>query len=374
MPFRRRCLVLLAVVACSSEPGPVPTGTIRISVTTAGQRLDPDGYRAIVDDTITGALATTDATEFTGLAAGSHAIRLADIAPNCTPDWYAPQPVDLEAGGAVDVAFTVMCAVPLTGRIVFSSQRDNGYRNVYSMAANGSDVKRLTTFASIGDDQPQLSPGGTRIVFMRYEGAPGTGPIPDLWIMNADGSGQSNLTNSPGVLEEQPHWSPDGTKLVFIRWGQERELVIASADGRRDSVVYSSTLPLGGPAWSPDGAYIAFTQSDEIRLLSLATGAVRVVVKDMLTPTWTPLGDRITAASADRLVNILPDGTDPQVLLAGVSGAITPAWSRDGTRLAFLGWGPGGLLHIFTASGAGADLTDLSTGSDYSDFSPSWSP
>ncbi len=373
MRLLKGCFTLLVVLACSSEAGPSTTGTIRVTVNTVGQRPDPDGYNAIVDESVTRTLTVNGDTVFGDLDAGPHSVQLTGISTNCTPDWYAPQIVEVKPGETVDVAFTIRCAVPLSRRIIFSSTRDNVYRNIYSMATDGTDVRLLATDA----DQPKVSPGGTRIVFQRHAG--GTA---ELWVMNADGGGQVNLTNSPN-FETNPAWSPDGTKLVFIRWGQEREVVVASADGRRDSVLYSSTLQLWAPAWSPDGGSIAFDQADEIRLLNLESGAVRVVVKDMHSPAWTPAGDRITAArvlpgrpadSSKELISILPDGSDPLVVVTRDEGSFYPAWSPDGTQLIFLGWVPGGFLHIFTVSAAGTGLTDLTTGSGFNDFFPGWSP
>ena len=331
-----------------------------------------------MDESVSQTITVNGDTVFAGLGPGSHSVRLTGISTNCTPDWYTPQTAEVEPGETVEVAFTISCAVPLSRRIVFSSTRDNVYRNVYSMATDGTDVRLLAT----GADQPELSRSGTRIVFKRSAGSAGAGSTAGLWVMNADGSGQTDLTESPN-FEEQPAWSPDGTKLVFIRWGQRRELVIASADGRRDTVVYSSTLQLGEPAWSPDGEHIAFTQSDEMRLVNLASGTVTVVAKDMHSPAWTPAGDRITAAgvlpgrpadTSKELINILPDGSEPLLVFTRDQGAFYPAWSPDGTQLVFQGWVAGGFLHIFTVSAAGTDLTDLTPGLGFNDFSPSWSP
>jgi Tol biopolymer transport system component len=40
----------------------------------------------------------------------------------------------------------------------------------------------------------------------------------EIYVMNPDGSEQTRLTNNP-TIDQEPDWSPDGTKIVFVREG-----------------------------------------------------------------------------------------------------------------------------------------------------------
>jgi len=63
-------------------------------------------------------------------------------------------------------------------KIVFNSSRDGG-RGIYTMSANGGNVKRLSP-PGVEDWRPEWSPNGTRIAFSR--GPTGTS---EIWTMGA---------------------------------------------------------------------------------------------------------------------------------------------------------------------------------------------
>jgi Tol biopolymer transport system component len=102
---------------------------------------------------------------------------------------------------------------PLGDRIVFS-RVVNGDYEVYTIAADGTGVKRLT--ATIGNDAHQgWSPDGTHIVFassrmgFKDEGAYTDAPQPygELFVMRADGTGLEQLTDNQWE-EGTPAWRP----------------------------------------------------------------------------------------------------------------------------------------------------------------------
>ncbi len=101
---------------------------------------------------------------------------------------------------------------PDGARLAFLSGRD-GNAEIYSMKADGSDVRRLTNSAidnpattSINeseDTSPAYSPDGTKIVFESAR----SGDY-EVYTMNAaDGSGLTRLTNSPG-FDGRCDWQP----------------------------------------------------------------------------------------------------------------------------------------------------------------------
>jgi Tol biopolymer transport system component len=113
-------------------------------------------------------------------------------------------------------------------KVVFMSQEpgasgsDPDY-NIYTMNADGSDIRRLTTTPG-EDGWPSWSPDGRQIAYAtsrddcRNSKAAGClrtgdiGPFFDLWVMNADGSNQHRVTKEMAQFMD---WSPDGRYLVF---------------------------------------------------------------------------------------------------------------------------------------------------------------
>ena len=111
--------------------------------------------------------------------------------------------------------------------IVFTSTR-NGDLDIFSMDADGSNVKQLTHELGY-DGGPCWSDDGKKIVYRAehpqtpeqikdYKALYARGLIRpgnlELWVMNADGSGKHQVTHN-GAANFAPYWLPDGKRIVF---------------------------------------------------------------------------------------------------------------------------------------------------------------
>ncbi len=74
------------------------TGDLRVTNTTTGSNLDPDGYTVTVDNTTSQPMATNGSTTFTALAAGDHSVALSGVAANCSVAEANPQTVTVPGG------------------------------------------------------------------------------------------------------------------------------------------------------------------------------------------------------------------------------------------------------------------------------------
>jgi Tol biopolymer transport system component len=78
-----------------------------------------------------------------------------------------------------------------------------GGREIYVLNMDGSGLRRLTDNGAVQDDDPQWSPDGRKIAFVRTE--------PDrhseIFVMNPDGSGQTNISRHPAD-DAAPAWQP----------------------------------------------------------------------------------------------------------------------------------------------------------------------
>jgi Tol biopolymer transport system component len=149
-------------------------------------------------------------------------------------------------------------------------------REIYRMDADGTNEQQLTATPSVNtDEQPSISPDGTKIAFAsnrhyRFFGDPENPDQLDIYVMNADGTGEpKRLTfdaapTSPTLnLEsrsQNPVWSPDGRRIAYesTRSGNS-EIWVMNVDGSGEPVNVSQHESWDSdPAWSPDGTQITF--------------------------------------------------------------------------------------------------------------------
>jgi dipeptidyl aminopeptidase/acylaminoacyl peptidase len=171
-----------------------------------------------------------------------------------------------------------------------------------------------------------------------------------------------------GPNDAQPRWSPDGTRLAFVsrREGDKRQLYVIPVAGGEARRLSELKEDVGEPAWSPDGSRIAFTarvpdeayaQDDDARR---APRRFRRLQYKLDNVGWT--GDR-----RRHVFVVAADGaSEPVRLTDGDFEHAHPAWSPDGSRVAFSSsrgedWDieAAGDVYVVDATGGAVDrLTD----------------
>ena len=136
--------------------------------------------------------------------------------------------------------------------------------------------------------------------------------------------------------------TPSG-QIAFV--GPGGQLQLMNADG---SNVRTLTVGRGSdPAWSPDGAKLAFAGDSGIFLMNAdGTGAVQLTTGGM-EPSWSPDGSRIAFVMLQWDSTGNDPGLYPRIAVVNTDGSgfarlsdgpydDSPAWSPDGTRIAFV--------------------------------------
>jgi Tol biopolymer transport system component len=109
--------------------------------------------------------------------------------------------------------------------LLYTLGRADGTDRIVKSLADGSGsavVSPACTGACLSDDDPTYSPDGKKIAFERAFG-PVVNENPArvaLFTMNADGSHLTQLTGkstATNTADSQPQWSPDGTEIAFVR-------------------------------------------------------------------------------------------------------------------------------------------------------------
>jgi len=238
----------------------------------------------------------------------------------------------------------------------------------------------------------------------------------EIWLMAADGTERTRLTEleppqNDAAGNGDPAWSPDGTQLAFsgqigttVEDPSRTEIYVVRADGTGRRRLTANDAVDGNPAWSPDGKHIAFVRVAELGteqargglfVMDADGGSVRQITTAAapnldVAPAWSPDGSeiafvRVASSAGSELPRaslhvVSADGGEVREL--GQEGS-EPAWSPDGRSLAFVSYRDRlgrTCFHECSTSGE-IYLLEVETGeirrltrSQASDSSPAWSP
>ncbi len=210
-------------------------------------------------------------------------------------------------------------------------QRCQDFCKLFTVRADGSGVRQVGPGCEDGQAPPRcadvwypaVSPDTKRIAFAHASGRIVDDIIAHVGIsvMRTDGSGLRRVTLPPKRAAEdgEPQWSPDGRKLVFVRYilkSGKQAIHTVNADGSGLRRVTPWALKAGdGPDWSPDGSRILFRSPENDDFLGSNLYTIRPDGSGLRRIMNVPEGTRLYSASCS------PDGTAITLGLQGTDGA-----------------------------------------------------
>jgi Tol biopolymer transport system component len=275
----------------------------------------------------------------------------------------------------------------LAGRKHFTHRRSAGAGEIWLYhVESGGEGLQLTTRRNEQTDlgEPAFSPDG-RYLYFSHDSTPG-----DTFDYNKDPNGQiyvidrldretgervSLVTGPGGACRPTP--SPDGRSLAFVRRVRYRTtlFVMDLASGRARPVWdglerdMQETWAIHGVypsmAWTPDSREVVLWARGKLWRVDVASGEPREIpfhvqgsrtvhtpvrfsvdvtsetfeVKVLEGVTVSPRGDLVAYEALGQIwVRPLPDGTPRRLTDDAQRFELDPAFSRDGSRVAFVSW------------------------------------
>jgi len=167
-------------------------------------------------------------------------------------------------------------------------------------------------------------------------------------------------------------WSPDGSRLALGGDG----IYLADAEGWSKKVSDSATAWETSLAWSPDGRCLAFAAAGpawedppSIRVLDVETGWEVFLAGNATHPVWSPDGSRIAFIRGGNLWVMNPDGSE-QIRLTNPWQPFLqePFWLPDGSGLLFA-FVPPMATSVYLVNPDGTNEVNLADG-----YGPAFSP
>jgi TolB protein len=187
---------------------------------------------------------------------------------------------------------------------------------------------------------------GTEIAFVSDRGG-----NKEIYVMNADGS-DARAATANRSLNNFPDWSPDGDSILYTSYRhQNRPLLFVSSRGRNQP---GRLLPKLGDerpqfrgVFDPAGERVALVMSENDSASDIFTvrtngRRLRRLTKNHaieVSPTWSPDGERIAFVSdrsgAPQIFIMDSDGSNTRRLTFDGSYNTRPVWSPDGQWIAY---------------------------------------
>lgn len=176
----------------------------------------------------------------------------------------------------------------------------------------------------------------------------------EIYVMDLETGSRRQLTDN-NVADVDPDWSPDGERVVFVRAAEDSgyppslQLVLIPAEGSREQILIECPSPCVRPKWSPDGELLAFAMEEAIWTIRRDGSDLRQVSGEKVTaatyPDWSPDGSRLVywatleatsvakALRGNLAVLDLTTGEET-IVFSGVS-PLNPDWSPVGSSILF---------------------------------------
>jgi Tol biopolymer transport system component len=246
--------------------------------------------------------------------------------------------------------------------------------------------------SSVDEFEPTWSPDGKKIAFVVGSGSVGA----TIQARDAAGTQTILATAAPGTRVNSPSYSPDGTKVAYVQFGNNKSNLMVNGVkvGATDDA-----FPFF-PQWLADDQLL-YTADGKIRTTMLtpggATAEIPFEVKftlnrppyrhkrfdfdsddakqalGIVAPALSPDGRRVAFGALNQIW-VMEIGRRPRPITGGLYYKTDPAWSPDGSKIAYASDKSGKTMDLYVIdwrTGVERRVTALDASAE---VSPAWSP
>jgi Tol biopolymer transport system component len=270
--------------------------------------------------------------------------------------WFSPAP-----GAALQAYAPAPFAVQGTSTPVYLRFSQDGRQLYLSMANDaGAEIWVLPfppgsrpprrVFGNVawrGPVNASWMPDNRRLIL---SGSVAPAVTPALWLADTRDESLTKLSDRPDG-QTWPSVSPDGTRVLFTNVHRDVDIAELPLDGSAPRKLFATSLNEYNPAWSPRGGQFAYlterSGSQELWVRSAAGDWDRPVVTRREFPALRGLSDPAFSPDGTRIAYTvigLDDGFGLYVSPAAggtptrISSGTAPSWSPDGGSIAFVRW------------------------------------
>jgi hypothetical protein len=239
---------------------------------------------------------------------------------------------------------------------------------------DGSSMQAIPTSPTAGN--VRWAPSGTSLAFDQSSDGLTAGSASDQLQSITSAGVVTSLDVSPGYGDRSPQYAPNGAMIYYWKLGSPDRLWHVTPSGTNDDTVFMQN-PYDDlmPSPSPDGsqlAYLSFVNgSPDLRILTLATGALTDLHLLAWAPVWAPSGLTIAYINAfavqGPIALVNADGSGQRTLTTGTYYQDID-WSPDGQYI--VAANVDGDLNLITVSTGTVLPLHYASGDTW--YSPTW--
>ncbi len=207
-----------------------------------------------------------------------------------------------------------------------------------------SNLELTDIFSMEFISDPQISPDGTKIIYVRnFTDIMTDKNLSNLWMVNYDGTQNRPLTTG-NQNDFYPRWSHDGKKIIFKsnKADEKMKLYMMWMDTKETVALTNTPKVPWSVTWSYDDRYLAFTMFVPEAEESIVKMPAKPEGAQWNTPptyidklNYRGDGQGYLKGGNDQLFTLSVDGGTPKQLTTSKFDHGAPVWSKDGQTLYF---------------------------------------